>query len=104
MTEKRFNALGVVGIMIWRRDWNDWDKPPVPCIRIYDPQDPVTGGARKKPDGSHASFKDYEIRWMVDPSIKIVDKYFEFVEPEDGKCYFDFSLKALGKVPPGESE
>lgn len=100
MSEKRFNANGIVGIIIWKRDWDDPSKPSVPCVRLYNPRDPETGGARRKPDGSHADFKDYVLRDMVDPSIKFVDDYFEFVDTEDGECYFDFSLRSLGKKPP----
>jgi hypothetical protein len=100
MTEKRFNANGVVGVMIWKRDWDDLEQPPIPCIRLYEPRDPETGLPQKKPDGSYASFKDYELRYMVDPTIKIIDDHFEFVETEDGRRYFDFSLRTLGKEPP----
>ena len=100
MAETRFNAKGVVGIMVWNLDKEGY--PRVPCIRIYDPQDPETGGARRKPDGSPADFKDYELRTMIDPSIKFLDQFFEFVETDDGKYYVDFSLPTLGKKSPPE--
>lgn len=99
MNEKRFPAGDIVGIIIWKREGSR----SIPYIRLYDPRDPETGGARKKPDGSHASFKDYRMRSMADPSIKIIDDHgcFEFIERDDGKCFFDFSLKALGKADMG---
>lgn len=98
MTEKRFDADGIVGIIIWGVEE---DGRRTPCIRLYDPRDPVMGGARKNPDGSHADFKDYRMCSMTDPSIRISDEHgaFEFIEKEDGTCLFDFSLRALGKTP-----
>lgn len=99
--EQRFNAKDVVGILIWKRNFDRPEDPAIPCIRLYDPRDPKTGWALPlKPDGSHVNFKDYRLREMVDPSIKILDEHFEFVEKENGECYFDFSLKALGKACP----
>lgn len=101
MTEKRFNANGVACVMIWKRKK---DGTSVPYFRIYEPRDPVTGWAKKKPDGSPPDFKDYEIRTMTDPSVVINDKYFEFVEREDGEKFFDFSLETLGKKPSSNKE
>lgn len=97
MAEQRFPADGVVCIMIWKKDE---DGAEAPYLRIYDPCDPTNGHALNKPDGSYPSFKDYQLRWMVDPSFKIIDKMgsFEFVESDDGDCYFDFSLKVLGRA------
>lgn len=99
MPEKRFNANGVVGVMIWKRALLGANKPRVPCIRLYEPRDPETGRVKMKPDGSSPDFKDYVLRDMIDPTIKFLDDAFEFVETDDGECYVDYSLRTLGEEP-----
>lgn len=94
MSEIRFPADGVVGILIWRLTEVDGQTRREPCIRIYDPCNPDNGHARKRPDGSSPSFKDYKLRSMIDPSIKIIDEHdaFVFIERENGDRFVDFNV------------
>ena len=97
MTEKRFNANGKIGVLVWYRDQDNPSRHSVPYFRIYAPCDPETGWAKRKTDGSPPDYKDYKLLSMIDPSVQILDEHFEFVEKENGKCYLDFSLKTLGR-------
>lgn len=85
MTEKRFSADGVKCILIWKTEKGQ----NVPFFRLYE------RGAEDK----ITSFKDYRLRCNTDPELMIMpdNGCFEFVEPESGECYFDFSLRVLGK-------
>lgn len=87
--EKRTPANGVKAYLLWSLDKNGHDQP---FLRIYE----------RDENGRVTSYKDYTFHGSVDPAIEICDPegYFDFVETEDGRRYFDFSLKALGKERP----